>query len=323
MLIDSCGRVVDYLRISVTSRCNFRCSYCMPEKPLEWVPKEELLSYEQMFDFLRFSIDRGVSKIRITGGEPLVRGDLDRFIKMLYGYESSLDLAVTTNGFLLEAMAAKLAAAGLKRVNVSLDTLESEKFHSITKKDALSQVLKGLHAARKEGLKVKLNTVVMKDINDTEILSLYRYAKIHGYEIRFIEFMENESADSTIKSLSGQKILETITQAVGVQKRSSDTPSAATAYEDEDGYRFGIIEPYDDSFCKSCNKLRLSAQGDLIPCLYFEDSLSLSNALKNKDAASVEKIVETVLQNKPQKNRWSHNANEFATSARSFYTTGG
>ncbi len=326
MLVDNYDRKVDYLRVSVTQRCNFRCQYCMPEKPFEWTPREQLLSYEEMFKFIKISIDNGIKKIRITGGEPLVRDDLDKFIKMIYNYKNDIDLALTTNGFLLKSQAKKLKDAGLKRVNISLDSLEKETFWYLTKKDALQNVQEGIETALDEGMIVKLNTVMMKDINDHEIVSLYEYAKQKGVQIRFIEYMENENANGVLKTLPSRDILAQIAKKHSISEVQTKENSAAKLYKDESGFVFGIIEPYDDSFCKTCNRIRLSAEGDLIPCLYYEDSLNIKSAIKSDK--KLEEVLKTVVKNKPEKNKWSHNTNNNVdttseVSSRAFYFTGG
>lgn len=324
MLIDSFNRKVDYLRISVTQRCNFRCQYCMPEKPFEWTPKENLLSYEEMFSFVKVAIDNGVKKIRITGGEPLVREDLDKFIKMVYEYKNDIDLALTTNGYLLKAQIQKLKNAGLKRVNISIDSLEKETFWYLTKKDVLDKVKEGIDAAIEAGMFVKLNSVVLKNINENEVLDLYDYAKQKGIQIRFIEYMENESAYVNLKTLSSKEILKTISQRHKIKELEPKENSAAKLFQDESGYVFGVIEPYDDSFCKTCNRIRLSAEGDLIPCLYYEDSLNIKDAIN--DSNNMQKVLEEVVKNKPEKNKWSYNNtqnNQDNISSRAFYFTGG
>ncbi len=322
MLIDSFERRVNYLRVSVTQRCNFRCRYCMPEKPFEWTPKENILSYEELFAFIKVAIDEGVSKIRITGGEPLVRDDLDSFVKMICNYAPKIDVAITTNGVLLERYAKALANAGLKRLNISLDSLERTTFHHLSKKDALESVLKGIDAALQAGLKVKLNSVIIKGINEREILPLYEYAKSRDMEIRFIEFMENESADRSLRTVSSAAIIEAITGKYAVAPLQNKTHSAAKPYMDEDGYTFGIIEPYDDSFCKTCNRIRLSAEGDLIPCLYYEDAQSIKPALGGGEK-QLHSVLHDVVANKPEKNRWSYQEEQKQLSARAFYYTGG
>ncbi len=325
MLIDQYERKVDYLRVSVTSRCNFRCQYCMPEKPFEWTPKEDLLSYEEMFSFIKVSIDNGIKKIRITGGEPLVRADLDQFIKMISEYKPDIDLALTTNGFLLKQQAKKLKSAGLKRVNISIDSLEKETFWYLTKKDALAEVKAGIEAALEAGMFVKLNTVVIKDINQFEINDLYNFSKQKGIQIRFIEYMENENAFGGLKTLPSSEILKELEKSHRIKELPAKENSAAKLYQDESGYQFGIIEPYDDSFCKSCNRIRLSAEGDLIPCLYFEDSQNIKQHMGSEKG--LENVLKEVVFNKPEKNKWSHNSlnlnSDQELSSRAFYFTGG
>ncbi|KRS82241.1 molybdenum cofactor biosynthesis protein MoeA, partial [Campylobacter coli] len=176
MLIDQFGRKINYLRISVTQRCNFRCLYCMPKIPFNHQPKENLLSFEELFLFVKVAIDEGIEKIRITGGEPLLRKDLSVFIKMINDYKKDLDLAITTNGFLLKDFAKDLKDAGLKRLNISLDTLESKKAKILAQKDVLDSVLAGIDEALSVGLKVKLNTVVLKGLNDDELIPLLEFA---------------------------------------------------------------------------------------------------------------------------------------------------
>ena len=207
MLIDSYDRVVDYIRVSVTERCNFRCQYCMPEKPFSWVPKENLLSFEELFEFMKVAIDEGVKKIRITGGEPLLREDLDKFIKMIYDYKNDIDLALTTNGFLLKDVAKKLKDAGLKRINVSIDTPKPEVAKQIAQRDVLQNVLDGVNEALKVGLKVKVNMVPLKGINEDEIIDVMEYAKARGMTIRYIEYMENVHAKMGLQGLNGKEIL--------------------------------------------------------------------------------------------------------------------
>lgn len=318
MLIDGHNRKVDYLRISVTERCNFRCQYCMPEKPFSWVPHENLLSYEDLFLFVKASIDEGITKIRITGGEPLLRKNLDIFIKMINDYAPNIDLSLTTNGSLLEESAQNLKDAGLNRINISLDTLSKETAHYIAKKDILDSVLKGIETADKVGFKIKINCVPLKGINDNEILDLLEFCRDKGYEIRFIEFMENSHA-SVKQGLNSEEIQEIIKTKYPFQKAVRAISSPSQSYLLEDGYTFGIIEPHLDDFCNDCNRIRLTAEGYLIPCLYFEDALSIADAIKAKDIVGAVDILKKVLQNKPEKNKWgSDNSSE-----RAFYETGG
>ena len=317
MLVDKFNRIIDYIRVSVTSRCNFRCIYCMPNTPFEWEPHENILSYEEMFEFLKLAIDEGVKKIRITGGEPLLRKDLDVFVKMLNEYKPSLDLALTTNGYYLKEYASKLKQAGLKRVNMSIDSLKPEIAAKVAQKDVLNKVLEGLDEALKVGLKVKLNTVVMKGINDNEIINLLEFAKNKGVIIRFIEFMENEKAYPGVKRVDSNKILQKIARKYSFVELPKDN-SASKYYKLSDGYQFGIIEPHNEDFCKSCNRIRLTAEGFLIPCLFFTESYNIKDAIRNGDIKKAEKILKEVVTNKPEKNDWKEKI-----SARAFWETGG
>jgi GTP 3',8-cyclase len=243
MLIDSYDRVVDYLRVSVTERCNFRCQYCMPEKPFSWVPKENLLSFEELFEFMKIAIDEGVNKIRITGGEPLLREDLDKFIKMIYDYKNDVDLAMTTNAFLLKGSAQRLKDAGLKRINVSIDTLKPEVAKQIAQKDVLKNVLEGVDEALRVGLKVKVNMVPMKSVNADEIIDVLEYCKERKMSIRFIEYMENSFAAKEIKGMKSNELLELLKTKYEFTDDGFDGSSPSHYYTMKDGYRFGIIEP--------------------------------------------------------------------------------
>ena len=260
MLIDGFGRKVDYLRVSVTERCNFRCQYCMPEKPFSWVPKENLLSYEDLFKFIKVSIDEGIKKVRITGGEPLLREGLDVFIKMVFDYKNDIDLALTTNGFLLPKVAQKLKDAGLKRINISLDSLNPATAAKIAQKDVLATVLEGIQAASDAGLKIKINCVPIKGINDCDVVEVLDFCKSKGYTVRFIEFMENHHAKDGAKGLNSDEIKAIVSQKYPNFKAvPRDNSSPAQYYELEDGYQFGIIEPHKDDFCSACNRIRLTA----------------------------------------------------------------
>ena len=323
MLIDGFGRKHDYLRVSVTERCNFRCQYCMPEKPFSWVPKENLLSYEDLFKFIKASIDEGIKKVRITGGEPLLRENLDVFIKMVFDYKNDIDLALTTNGFLLPKVAQKLKDSGLKRINISLDTLNQATAAKIAQKDVLETVLKGIQAAADAGLKIKINCVPIKGINDKDILDVLEFCKEKGYVVRFIEFMENNHAKDGAKGLNSNEILEIISKKYpNIKMVPRDTSSPAQYYELEDGFQFGIIEPHKDDFCAQCNRIRLTAEGFLIPCLYFEDAMSIKDAIQNNRIDEAVEILKKVLQNKPEKNKWSIK-DDNKISTRAFYQTGG
>ncbi|HED6833031.1 TPA: GTP 3',8-cyclase MoaA [Campylobacter coli] len=320
MLIDQFGRKINYLRISVTQRCNFRCLYCMPKIPFNHQPKENLLSFEELFLFVKVAIDEGIEKIRITGGEPLLRKDLSVFIKMINDYKQDLDLAITTNGFLLKDFAKDLKDAGLKRLNISLDTLESKKAKILAQKDVLDSVLSGIDEALSIGLKVKLNTVALKGLNDDELIPLLEFAKSKNIQIRFIEFMENIHAYGKLQGLKRDEIIQILSQKYQVKLIKKAEKAPVSIYSAND-YEFGIIDPHSHEFCDSCNRIRLSAEGLLIPCLYFDEALSIKEAVRKGDINAAAKILQEVLRNKPEKNRWSVVDNE--TSSRAFYQTGG
>ncbi len=321
MLIDGHGRKVNYLRISVTERCNFRCQYCMPEKPFSWVPRENLLSFEELFEFVKVAIDEGIEKIRITGGEPLLREDLDKFIGMIDDHKKGLDLALTTNGYLLADVASKLKDAGLKRINISIDTLKPDVAAKIAQKDVLHKVLEGVEEALRVGLKVKVNMVPLKGINEDEIVDVMEYAKKRGMTIRYIEYMENVHAKSGLRGLSGKEILSKVKERYSIRKIGREGSSPAFNYVTDDGYKFGVIDPHKHDFCESCNRIRLTAEGHLIPCLYFDEAMSIRDAVKAGDIAKATEILKEVLRNKPEKNRWSEEDGE--ESSRAFYETGG
>ncbi|HAA1853774.1 TPA_asm: GTP 3',8-cyclase MoaA [Campylobacter jejuni] len=320
MLIDQFGRKINYLRISVTQRCNFRCLYCMPKIPFDYQPKENLLSFEELFLFVKAAIDEGIEKIRITGGEPLLRKDLSIFIKMISDYKSDIDLAITTNGFLLKDFAKDLKNAGLKRLNISLDTLDHKKAKTLAQKDVLDSVLSGIDEALNLDLKVKLNTVALKNLNDDELISLLEFTKSKKAQIRFIEFMENTHAYGKLQGLKRDEIIQILSQKYQIQLIKKDEKAPVSIYKADD-YEFGIIDPHSHEFCDSCNRIRLSAEGLLIPCLYFDEALSIKEAVRKGDIKAAVEILQEVLRNKPEKNKWSVVDNE--TSSRAFYQTGG
>ncbi|MDD3774471.1 MAG: GTP 3',8-cyclase MoaA [Sulfurovaceae bacterium] len=325
MLIDGQGRRVNYLRVSVTERCNFRCQYCMPEKPFSWVPQENLLSFEELFLFIKVVIDEGVDKIRLTGGEPLLREDLDKFIAMIHDYKPDIDLAITTNGFLLGEAAEKLKTSGLKRLNISLDSLKPDIAAKIAGKDVLSRVLEGIEKALEIGLNVKLNMVPLKGINEDEILDILEYARAKQIKIRFIEYMENTHANNTIKGMHGREILAKIKERYTIHALGREGTSPSFNYRiEENGYEFGLIDPHKHDFCENCNRIRLTAEGHLIPCLYFDEAMSIASAVKDKDINKATSILAQVLQDKPKENRWSEEELESREqSKRAFYQTGG
>ncbi|WP_367687346.1 GTP 3',8-cyclase MoaA [Helicobacter pylori] len=321
MLVDNFNRVIDYIRVSVTKQCNFRCQYCMPTTPLNFFDGEELLPLDNVLEFLKIAIDEGVKKIRITGGEPLLRKGLDEFIAKLHAYNNEVALVLSTNGFLLKKMAKDLKNAGLSQVNVSLDSLKSDRVLKISQKDALKNTLEGIEESLKAGLKLKLNTVVIKSVNDDEILELLEYAKKRCIQIRYIEFMENTHAKSLVKGLKEREILDLIAQKYKIIAAEKPKQGSSKIYTLENGYQFGIIAPHSDDFCQSCNRIRLASDGKICPCLYYQDAIDAKEAIINKDTKMMKRFLKQSIINKPEKNMWNDKNSE--TPTRAFYYTGG
>jgi GTP 3',8-cyclase len=273
-LRDTFGRVADDLRISVTDRCNFRCVYCMPAAGLPWLARTEVLSFEEIERVTRILVEQcGVRTIRLTGGEPLVRKGIEDLTAMIAGIDPTLDIAMTTNGILLEEKAAGLKRAGLRRLNVSLDTLHSDRFKELARRDALDRVLRGLDAAKEAGFApIKLNMVVMRGRNDDEILDFARLARSEGYEVRFIEFMplDADGIWSMESVVASRDIMEAVDREFPLQPISDQRPAPATRYRFRDGSRggIGVIPSVSDAFCRVCNRIRLTAEGNLRTCLF-------------------------------------------------------
>ncbi|EKQ72350.1 molybdenum cofactor biosynthesis protein A [Helicobacter pylori GAM100Ai] len=293
----------------------------MPTTPLDFFDDEELLPLDSVLEFLKIAIDEGVKKIRITGGEPLLRKGLDEFIAKLHAYNKEVALVLSTNGFLLKKMAKGLKDAGLSRVNVSLDSLKSDRVLKISQKDALKNALEGIEESLKVGLKLKLNTVVMKGVNDDEILELLEYAKNRSIQIRYIEFMENTHAKDLVKGLKEEEILDLIAQKYKIIETENPKKGSSKIYTLENGYQFGIIAPHSDDFCQSCNRIRLASDGKICPCLYYQDAIDAKEAIINKDTKMMKRLLKQSVINKPEKNMW--NDKNSKTPTRAFYYTGG
>ncbi len=293
----------------------------MPTTPLDFFDDEELLLLDNVLEFLKIAIDEGVKKIRITGGEPLLRKGLDEFIAKLHAYNKEVALVLSTNGFLLKKMAKGLKDAGLSRVNVSLDSLKSDRVLKISQKDALKNALEGIEESLKVGLKLKLNMVVMKGVNDDEILELLEYAKNRSIQIRYIEFMENTHAKDLVKGLKEREILDLIAQKYKIIETENPKKGSSKIYTLENGYQFGIIAPHSDDFCQSCNRIRLASDGKICPCLYYQDAIDAKEAIINKDTKMMKRLLKQSIINKPEKNMW--NDKNSKTPTRAFYYTGG
>jgi cyclic pyranopterin phosphate synthase len=281
--LDRRRRPLQSLRISVTDRCNLRCAYCMPEEDYAWLPKPRILRFEELAALYDAFALLGVTRVRLTGGEPLLRRDLDRLVALLAARPGLTDLALTTNGLLLAELAAPLAAAGLSRVTVSLDTLRPERHRALTRRDGLERVLAGIAAARAAGLPLKLNTVVLRGTNDDELEALVEFARAHGAEARFIEYMDVGGAtrwqDGAV--VPREEILARLGAAHGpARPLPRDDAAPAERYRLGDGTVVGVIASTTAPFCGSCDRARLTADGRLFTCLYARDGLPLAEALR-------------------------------------------
>jgi cyclic pyranopterin phosphate synthase len=285
-LVDTQGRVVRDLRISVTDRCNLRCVYCMPAEGMPWLAKSDLLTYEELTRFSRVCLTLGVTGIRLTGGEPTVRADLPVLVRMLNDLAPDLDLSLTTNGLKLTAMAEELRAAGLKRVNVSLDTLDPKRFHQIARRDRFHEVIAGLEAARRAGLSpIKVNAVLMKDFNEDEVVPLAGWARENGYELRFIEWMPLDFGHTweRWKLVPADQILERLNAAFPLEPARVTDPSApATVYRYRDGAgSVGVIASVTRPFCGHCDRIRLTADGQIRTCLFSLKEYDFRRAMRD------------------------------------------
>jgi len=283
-LRDTFGRVADDLRISVTDRCNFRCTYCMPAEGLRWLPKSEILSFEELTRLLALFVRLGVHSLKVTGGEPTVRADLPTLVRMFRDVGPELDISITTNGMLLDRLAGPLADAGIDRATVSCDSLLRHRFAEMTRRDALDRVLAGLRAAQAAGLTpIKINTVVIAGTNDDEVVDFAAWARDTGYEVRFIEYMplDAEHAWERAKVVPAARILDAI-DAVFPLEATSHGAEPATTYRFADGApgSVGVIASVTEPFCDTCNRLRLTAEGAFRTCLFAMEETDLREPLR-------------------------------------------
>jgi cyclic pyranopterin phosphate synthase len=280
---DLLGRPLKNLRLSVTDRCNLRCSYCMPEAEYVWLPRQDLLQFEEMSALVDVFADAGVDKIRLTGGEPLLRRDLPNLVRMLADKRAVTDLALTTNGVALAGQAAALRAAGLHRITVSLDTLRPDRFQALTRFDALPQVLAGIEEARRHFPAVKLDAVVIRGTNDDEIVPLMEYSRRIGAEVRFIEYMDVGGATQWTpeRVVSRQEMLTLLGREYGpIAALAEDTSAPADRFRLPDGTVFGVISSTTDPFCRRCDRSRLTADGVWYRCLYATAGTDLRTPLR-------------------------------------------
>ncbi|MFC1905757.1 GTP 3',8-cyclase MoaA [Chloroflexota bacterium] len=311
-LMDSCHRAIDYLRVSVTDRCNLSCIYCTPVNGVRWLPKEDLLTYEEITTIAEVAAELGITKVRLTGGEPLVRTDVPDLIDRLAHMPAIRDISLTTNGILLKQYARELKKAGLKRVNISLDTLDRARFRSITRHDRLADVMKGIEAAKGAGLDpVKINVVAMCGVNDDEILDFARLTISDGWHVRFIELMPF-AADTSEAGCGGgsgellqgqfmpvseiQQILSSLGVLEIVAYIAGNGPAKYFRLPQATG-TIGFISAVSQHFCDQCNRLRLTADGKLRLCLFSDDEIDLRVLLRGNTSsrdALKEAIVEAV-----------------------------
>ncbi len=326
-LVDNFGRLHDNLRISVTDRCNIRCFYCMPEGPVHFEARENLLSFEEIERFVRTAVQLGITKVRLTGGEPLVRRDLPVLVEKIANIPGVRDLALTTNGVLLAEHARSLYDAGLRRLNVHLDTLDPEKFLRITRRDDLSRVLDGLRLARQIGFgPIKINVVAVKNLIEPDLVPMARFCRANGFEPRFIEFMPLDSQQLWDKSkvLTADEIVRVLSEEISPLREvpPSDLRAPATEYEYADGCgKIGLIASVSRPFCLNCNRLRLTADGKLRYCLFAIDETDVRPLLRGGSDEQVAQALRTAVADK-----WlGHeiNSSHFVAPPRPMYSIGG
>ncbi|MEW6570575.1 MAG: GTP 3',8-cyclase MoaA [Nitrospirota bacterium] len=305
MLKDNFHRTIDYMRISITDRCNLRCVYCMPSGGLRPLEHREILRYEEIVRILRVAVNIGVRKVRITGGEPLVRRNITHLIKMIKSIKGIDELSMTTNGIFLAQYAEELADAGLDRVNISLDSLKPERYKEITRGGVIEFVLRGIEASEKAGLApIKINMVPIRGINDDEIAEFAKITLTSPYQVRFIEFMPFGTEDMWnkerfISSEEIKSIVEQIGNLIPAKMRKSG-PARYFRFDGAAGV-IGFISPISNHFCKECNRLRLTADGKLRPCLFSETEIDLKPALRdNAPDGEIERLINLSIAVKPE-----------------------
>ncbi len=326
-LIDGMGRTIVNLRISVTDRCNFRCTYCMPADNVEFMDRSNLLSFEEIKRVAQIVSSMGINRLRLTGGEPLMRKNLPALIKMLDEVDGIDDIAMTTNAYFLKDQAQSLKDAGLKRLNVSLDALDPDKFRDVNRRDCLQSVLDGLDTARKVGFKsIKINAVAVRNFSETEIMSLIEMGRSDGFEIRFIEFMplDSDKVWERDKVLFGHEIVDMIKEnyeLVPIDNSLEIGPASEYNFADGKG-KIGIITAVSNPFCDHCNRIRMTADGKLRTCLFSTEETNLKELIRSgaTDQAIIETINQAVLVKEP-----GHkiNLDDFERPTRAMHAIGG
>jgi cyclic pyranopterin phosphate synthase len=328
-LVDSYGRRIKSMRVSITDKCNFRCVYCMPAEGLVWLPRAEILSYEEITRLARIAVGIGIEQIRLTGGEPTVRRDLAELIRMLREIPGLRSLSLTTNGVLLNRLAGPLAEAGLTRINVSLDSLVRERFAKLARRDALTQVLAGLEELEKYPTirPIKVNAVAMRGFTESEVLDFARLARRKPYVIRWIEFMPLDADQIWRKEdiLTGNEIKEIIESEFGPLQRitTGDPSETARRYTFADGIgEVGFINPVSEPFCSTCDRIRLTADGQLRTCLFAQEETDLRAILRTgKDDQEIALAIREAVWHKELKHYIGDK--RFRRTARSMSMIGG
>ena len=296
-LVDGHGRPIGDVRISVTDRCNFRCQYCMPAEGLPWLERSEILSFEEIERLVRLFASMGVEDVRLTGGEPLVRRDFPELVAMLARVEGLKDLSLTTNGYLLERDAAALVAAGIDRVNVSIDSLQRDRFFEITRRDSLPQVLRGLEALARhpEVHPIKVNAVAIRGFTEREAIPFAKFARSTAFQVRFIEFMplDADHAWSADAVLTGEELRKIIDSVHPLEELPREPSATARVFRFKDGPgEIGFINPVSEPFCADCNRIRLTAEGKLRTCLFSLHETDLRGPLRGGASDSeLERLV--------------------------------
>jgi GTP 3',8-cyclase len=308
-LRDGHGREIRDVRVSVTDRCNFRCQYCMPAEGLPWLERAEVLSFEEIHRVVRILSEAGVRTVRLTGGEPLARRELPTLAEMLCGLPGVEDVALTTNGYGLEKQAAALVAAGIRRFNVSIDSLQRDRFFAMTRRDALPRVLRGLEtlATRPEPLRIKVNAVAIRGFTEEEVLPFARLARLAPYEVRFIEWMplDADRTWSPEKVLTGEEIREIIDAEFPLVPEDRPAGSTARTWRFADGEgRVGFVNPVSEPFCDDCDRIRLTADGKLRTCLFSLHETDLRAPLRTGASdAELEHILRAAVWRKELKHQ--------------------
>ncbi|HMS61742.1 MAG TPA: GTP 3',8-cyclase MoaA [Solirubrobacteraceae bacterium] len=326
-LIDGHGRRIGDVRVSVTDRCNFRCQYCMPADGLPWLERDAVLTFEEITRVVGLLAEMGVHDLRMTGGEPLVRRDFPRLAAMLARLPGIEDLSVTTNGFLLDRDAAALVDAGVQRFNVSIDSLQRDRFFEMTRRDALPRVLRGLQAlaAFPQAHPIKVNAVAMRGFTEDEVLPFARFAREHPYEVRFIEFMplDADHAWTPESVLRGEEIRAIIETEFPLEPEPREPSATARVYRFADGQgRIGFINPVSEPFCGDCNRIRITAEGRLRTCLFSMGETDLRTPLRaGADDDDLERLIRDAVWRKELKHHVSEPG--FIQPARTMSAIGG